>query len=208
MFDKLVDILLQLPGCKARHNQMKALEIQNPRKSEAIRTELRAVVLSLVSRLGDWWLKYEEETFTEDGKGSLYQQTQPQEHFETDEQNQYSPNTATHLNTSTSAMASLYHSANILAHRLLSLTSPPPHFHEQHIASHSNHILSAAKLQNSDKGQGALLMVFPLKVVCSVAHDEQQRMCAQEMLEQLGQKMGLDGICKRATPVYTQRYRR
>ena len=196
-FDKLVDILLQLPGCSASLNQMKALEIQNPRKSESIKTELRERVMLLVSRLDDWWQEYEEGSFSENDKGSIFQEIPSHKH-----------SGAAHSNISTSPMTSLYHSANILAYRLLSLVSPPLNLYEQAIMSHSDHVLSAAKSLNSAGGQGALLMVFPLKVLCAVARDEQQKALGLEALEQLGKKRGLDGICKRATPVYIQRYQR
>ncbi|KAH0543888.1 hypothetical protein FGG08_001789 [Glutinoglossum americanum] len=208
ILDKLVDILLRLPDCLARRNQMRALRVPNPRESEAIRTELETRVLLLVSRLDGWWQQYEEEAVGEDGEGWLYRQTPSQEHLEASEEGQYSPKAITYRSTSTAAILSLYHAANIIAYRLLSVVSLLSRVYEWRIVSHADYVLSSAGFQSSggSSGYDVLLMVFPLKVVCLLTENEQQRRCAQEMLEQLGQKRGLDGICRRATPVYVQRY--
>ncbi|KAH0548214.1 hypothetical protein GP486_008070 [Trichoglossum hirsutum] len=198
--DKLIDILLQLPGCLARRNQMKALKVQNPHESEVIRVELKRRVLSLVSRL-DEWLRQHEEELVEVGSESW------QKHSEAGEENQDSLKATVPSSPSVVPINSLYHAANILAYRLLTVISSS-HLYEWRITSHGNCVVSLAGNQsfNDSGGHGSLLMVFPLKVVCRLTRDEEQRNRAREMLEQLGRERGLDGICRRAAPTYLGRY--
>jgi hypothetical protein len=207
MLDKLVDILLQLPDCLARRNQVRKLRVQNPHKSEAIRVELKARALLLVSRLDDWWRQYEEEAIKEDGEGWLYQQISSQKHWQAGEENQYSPKTIVYRNANAALVISLYHAASVIIYRLLLVTSPS-HLYECSVLSHADYVLSSAKFWVSDASTryGLMLLVFPLKVVYLLTHDERQRGYAQVMLAQLGRNKMVDEVCSRAAPVYKQRY--
>jgi hypothetical protein len=67
------------------------------------------------------------------------------------------------------ALGSLYDSANVIALRLLSLSSPSAYLYEERIQRHVQSILSAkefiATVPGPASGRGSLMLGFPLKVI-------------------------------------------
>lgn len=197
-FDKIVDILLQIPGTQVLRQKMGSLRKSNESCSEPLRKTLEDQASQLLSRLARFWQEnsevinasynhgrfFEASGFEHDAEDWVIEESKPG-HF-------YDTFAATNI--------ALYDATCVLTNALaveampISVSTKP---YKRKIAIHCASILSIAACLES-KGPssgGSLIMVFPIKTVCRATPCYSQRKQATDALERWGASRGIDGLC-------------
>jgi hypothetical protein len=196
--DRLVDILLLIPGCLSLYNQINYISGLDIQKEQRIRLQLELEATSQLQDLHAWWEEYTEGEDKQGGKepSSLYGLG--------GRKDPCGPNDPYFRDAFTAACTASYHAANVILYSMLSFTSSQPHSYDPFIESHTSYILAAASylMTNSSYGATTLVMAFPLKIVWRWALVELERQSAYEILQLWGQKKGFSRICTQADPMY------
>lgn len=196
--DRLIDILLLIPGCLSIYNQITSTSGLDIQHEPTLRLELEFRASSQLECLHDWWQEYADGVAIQSGKDAsllygLGGETHPSK-----------PNEPYFADAFTAACAASYHAANIILYSMLSFTSSQPYYYGSAIESHTSEILAACSymIAHGSCSAGTLMMVFPLKIVCHWALEEPARQSAFEFLELWGRMKGVEGICTQAAPLY------
>ena len=193
VIDRLVDILLSIPGCLLLYNQ---IDSKFSLEDQTIRLELMSAASSQLQRLDNWWQEFAESVA---GQSEEYKSLQhpPKEAADSSSSRESFPQDAF-----IAACTALYHSVNIVLYSLLLYASFQACPYASAIRSRTGLVLSIAShlIAHGSSSAGRLMMVFPLKVVCRWALDDIARQSAVSMLKQWGEQNGIDGICTKAAP--------
>jgi hypothetical protein len=210
-FDKLVDILLQLPSCLPCRNEMRKNSYSNPTKACLLRLQLGSTAKRLLDRLDDFWTEYKEEvdpaydqrrgeispasTFTNEDRLEGHQVPSTQQ----------SP----FKSASDAYFTSMYDSGKIITLGFLATVAVGVHWYNynREIVMHGTSILaSAAYCESLGVFNGvSFSMVFPIKLVCLLSPSEEQRILARSVLLKWGEERGLADSCQVAAPSYLDR---
>lgn len=193
-FDRLLDILLLIPGCLSFQNEIRHIFTLDTPEGHKLRLELELMVSGLLDRLQDWWQEYIEEVAATTG-GLLYGLGAMDA---AESERPYFPDAFAAACTAT------YHAGNIALKAILASTLSHPRGYDSQIGLHANLILASSSylIANSSSSAGTVMMVFPLKTICHSGRNELQRQSAFELLEMWGGKSGIQGICANAAPLY------
>lgn len=204
--DKLIDILLLLPGCMSRYKNLSGSYAEDKLSEENEREEVESNALAILSQLKEWWCEYTEiadEDYEKDDLSEYQHMTcQPRIslHGGIEIENKYHDNNRNIGFKPT--FAASYHAASMIIYSILALASSAntpqkTEFYESFLTLHAAQILStaAALMAGVSVSDTNLVMVFPLKTVYSRAVQAGQRMFARELLSAWGRKRALEGIC-------------
>jgi hypothetical protein len=193
-YDKLIDILLLIPGCMSLENQLEHLSDLHSIEDHKLRIQLELSASSLLSRLQDWWKEYVLEQASLGRDANLFGGPEPFSMLS----KPYFPDAF-----AASCTAS-YHASIILLYGLLTFCSGEADAYETQIGWHSGQILGSCTylMANHTSSASTVAMVFPLKIMCRFSRNELQRQAAYEVLSMWGQKKGIKGICMQAAPLH------
>lgn len=194
-YDKLLDILLLIPGCMSLQNKIRAIIGLNFPEELEMRLELESLSLSYSQRLDHWWGEYAQEQ-ARLGRNA---------HKFGDVQASYILGSGPYYpDAFAAACTASYHAAHIIICTLLEFCSGQTIKYDAKVEYHSNHILASSLylITNRSPSSGTLMMVFPLKIICRCSHSQQHVQLAFETLERLGHKKGLTGICTQSAPLF------
>lgn len=196
--DKLIDILLLIPGCLSLCNQLYGCSGLNIELGQEMQLELESRASTLLQRLHIWWLEYIKDIARRSGKEAslLYGlgggkcPSKPKEPY--------------YLDTFTAACTASYHAAKIVLYSMVSFTSSQPQCYDSYIESHTGEVLAAATyvIRNDSSVVGTLMIISPLKIVCRWALDDLERQSALKTLELWGNNKGINGLYTQAFPLY------
>ena len=203
-FDKLLDILLQLPSCLPIRNEMRKLRETDSSTSECLRRYLGITAKHLLRRLEVFWQQHK------DGIDPDYdQRIQRHDSHVASDLRCWEPNLSMHpFKSSVDAyFTSMYDVGQLIVLGFLGAASLVPSSYSQAAIMHGASILaSAAFCETQGLFNGvSFSMVFPIKVVCLISPSEEQRTLAQIALLKWGSGRGLEDICKVAAPSYLDR---
>ena len=201
--DKLIDVLLQLPGCTPLFNNMTVSQGQDPWRSESIRVELFDRAQGILSQLDQFWTQHKLDI-------DPYYHRRVHANFSLREEG--SPSIGDTLGASSGGLpfrdsfratfTAMYDAANICALRYLSATSSAPEKYYQRMMAHAASILASVayhEAQGPSSG-GTFSMVFPVKIACLMSPSEEQRSSAREALFRWGSNRGVNDICTVCVP--------
>jgi hypothetical protein len=191
--DELIDILLWIPNILDTHTQWFEVKDTNLPEGEMLKQQLALQIQYPISKLSDWWAYHGPAIFGEYDYANYVKDpswTPPQ--F-------YDTNTASNI--------AFYNTANIFVYHMQSIGLGMPTEHL--LTMHASSVLAAARFHQSQGPQsgGTFTMVYPLKAVCMMTSDDEQRKQAQAILLEWGKVRGVDGACKSAAPQYTDKRR-
>ncbi|CZR68650.1 uncharacterized protein PAC_18549 [Phialocephala subalpina] len=200
-FDKLVDILLQLPSCLPYRNEMRKTRNSHVTTSESLRRYLETTASHILSQLDEFWQE-NKDAIDPDYDQRLIQTITSHSSNKVDGQ-QSIPFTS----PANAYFTSMYDAGRFITLGLLEAASLVPSLYNQAVIMHGASILSSAvycETQGLFNGV-SFSMVFPIKLVCLLSPSELQRSLAQDTLLKWGSERGLSGICKVAAPSYLDR---
>ena len=203
-FDKLVDILLQLPSCLPIRNEMRKLRDSDPSTSECLRRYLGITAKHLLHRLEEFWLHHKDEIDPDYDQRLLRLGSHPAGDFQYWEPNPYMHPFKSCANA---YFTSMYDAGMLIVLGFLGAASLVPNSYSQAAVMHGATILASAsfcEVQGLFNGV-SFSMVFPIKLVCLISPSEEQKVLAQIALLKWGFERGLADICKVAAPSYLDR---
>lgn len=196
-FDKLADILLQVPRIFILRDSMRSMRERSHEAYEPTRRAVEDEAQRLISWLRRYWdecadtinLGYDHSRFVElsgfqaDATDWIVEETS-MTHFE---------------DTFAATNVAMYDAAVVLANALAwEATSGDAGLYKQRIATHCASILAVVSYHEGRGvgSGGSITMVFPMKIVCRVTPSNHQRHLAEAALLKWGKSRGMDGICK------------
>jgi hypothetical protein len=193
-YDKLLDILLLIPGCLSVVNQIKGIYSLDITEAHELRIKLESSVSTLLRRLQEWWWEYAEEHASHGRDANSF--GEPQSSSTSNEP--YYPNAFA------AACTASYHAAMIVLYAMHTFCSYEAHTYEAQIEWHSSRILVSCSymMMNRTSSAGTVMMVFPLKSMCRCSQNQLQKQAAFEILGKWGEKKGIHGICSQAAPFF------
>jgi hypothetical protein len=203
-FDKLVDLLLQLPSCLPCRNEMRKTRDSDPIKSEALRRHLDTTAKHLLSRLEEFWQEHKNEV---DPDYDQRLQTISSNLTNKEDSHRPIPCTQQFKSTSDACFTSMYDAGKVITLGCLGAASLVPSLYDQAIVMHGTSILTSAAYCETQGlfNSVSFSMVFPIKLVCLLSPSEEQRTLARTALLKWGSKRGVTDICKVAAPSYLDR---
>ena len=192
-YDKLLDILLLIPGCLSLKNQIDLISDIDGFKYQNMRYKLELSASSLLTRLQDWWQEYAPDQARPGRYANLF----GPDPFLT-------PSEPSLPDAFAAACTASYHASVIMIYALRTFCSSKADAYDPQIGWHSGQILRSCAYLIANRSSSAMtvMMVFPLKIMCRFSRNELQRQEAYEILEMWGQKKGIQGICTQAAPFY------
>lgn len=193
-YDKLLDILLLIPGCSSIKNRIQRLSSLDKSEEQKLRLELDLSASSLLQRLRNWWQEYADEQAKSGRDANSFGKLQPIS----------MSNVPYFPDDFAAACTASYHTANIMLYSLLASCSGEASVHDAQIEWHSSHILESCSymMANQTSSAGTVMMLFPLKIMWRSARNELQRQAAFEILEMWGRKKGIPAITTQLAPLY------
>jgi hypothetical protein len=202
-FDKLVDILLQLPSCLPCRNEMRKAQYSHPSKSQALRIGLATTAKRLNRRLDELWQEHMNEV---DPNYDQRLQVISSHLVDNKDDNRSIP--CTHYkkfkSSSDAYLISMYEAGKLITLGFLEAASLVLNSYKKGIIMHGASILtSAAYCETQGLLNGvSFSMVFPIKLVCLLSPSEQQRIRARNVLLKWGIEKGLADVCDVSAPSY------
>ena len=193
-YDRLLDILLLIPGCLSLENQIESTSDLHSLEDQKLRLDLELSALSLLGCLQDWWHEYVREHTGRGRDANLFGGPEP-----------FSMSIEPYFPDAFAATCTaLYHASVIILYALLTFCSGEADVYDPQIAWHSGQILGSCTylMANRFSSASTVMMVFPLKIMCRSSRNELQRQEAYEILELWGQSKGIQGIRTQAAPLY------
>ena len=206
--DKLMDVLLQLPGCASLFKNMTVSEGQDPLRPESIRVELFDRAQGILSQLDQFWMQH---------KLDIDPYYHRRVHANSSLREEGSPSIGDTLGAFSRGLlfrdsfratfTAMYDSANIQALRYISATSSAPEKYHQRMTAHAASILASVAYHEAQGpfSGGTFSMIFPVKTVCLVSPSEEQRSSAREALFRWGDNRGVNDICTVCAPEIIRR---
>lgn len=195
-FDKLTDILLQIPGIYLLRNSMRLDREYNGKPLEPSRQAVEDKAAHMISWLARFW----EECGDTINYGYDYSRFLESTGFQADAKNwiveEIMP--AYFQDTFAATSIALYDAGTIIANALAwESASSKSDTNQQRIVIHCESVLSTVAYHESKgpRSGGTLAMIFPLKIVCRVTPSDHQRQRASNALHKWGSSRGVGGIC-------------
>jgi hypothetical protein len=187
--DQLVDILLWIPHMMDTRSQWAEVKDTILPEAEMLRQQLIIQVEETVDRLSEWWTSHGPAIFDDYDYAHYVQDwnwTPPEFHDAT-----------------VATTIAFYNTASIFLQHLQRIGLGMSTEHQ--LTMHASSVLAAARFHQSRGPQsgGTFMMVYPLKSVCMMTPDEEQRREAQEILLEWGMERGIEGTCRVAAPQYS-----
>ncbi|RFU36251.1 hypothetical protein B7463_g107, partial [Scytalidium lignicola] len=203
-YDRLVDLLLQLPGYLPIRNAMRSLQKDDPVKSDALARCLTNSVQHLLSQLDDLW---QEQMPQIDPDYDVRFKALSSHVLNPHTSNQPLPYTTPFQNSTNAYFASMYDAGNIIALGCLAAASPTPQIYKDKMIVHGASILNSAGYHQSQGcyNGGSFSMIFPVKLVCLLSPSEALRAMAQKSLLIWGSGRGLLDIVEIGEPSFLDR---
>lgn len=203
--DKLVDILLSLPGGLALGD-----EISNHGSGSlsCIETRLYKYAQDVISQLDCWHQRYCAEVVEPNGQIRTFLSQSIKERLGVSDLRFVCPQGRAYRDGHTAVFIAMYDAANLLAFSLLSLVSPPTDQCNHRMQFHAQSILSANYFMESNGSTapagGYVLMAFPLKIAGLWGPLQEQRDHAIRKLQNWDREGGSRNICRFAAPVFLE----
>ena len=200
-FDRLVDILLQLPGTHLLRNEMRSARQNNDDDYEKICQRVVDKADQLSSRMAGFWDEY-GQMLSPDYQHARYHETSD---FQADAEDWVLEETSppNFDDPFAASIIALHSAGNILANALTwEATSDDPFLNKQAIVIYAESILSAVTYheRTGTSSGGTLAMIFPMKTVCRVTPCADQRRRAGAALQRWGERRGIDGLTRVMLP--------
>lgn len=197
-FDRVNDVLLQVPECMELRTGMMDAEAQGlNERHEMLRDSLYNMALGLLSRLEVYWELYKEEVDTHYDHDQYFEVTDfssnPQDWIIT------APDDVDFHNANTATIIPHFDAATVLMSGFLTASSPTEHAklaNRKRKAIHCASILEAVSWHNKQgpMSGGDHSIVVELKIVLRLSPSEVQMEKARELLARWGKERGVEGI--------------
>lgn len=200
--DKLVDILLQLPGCTPLFNNITKPHDQASLALESAKVDLFNRAEPILLQLDDFWTEHKSDVDPDYDRRVHFNSSQGEEDFSSTEGILILPRGVPFRDTFAATFTALYDSANIIALIYASVASSTPEKYKQRILLHATSILASVayhEAQGPSSG-GSFAMIFPVKIVYFMSPSEVQRDSAREALFRWGANRGLNDLCTVCAP--------
>ncbi|KAH8817128.1 hypothetical protein F5884DRAFT_778512 [Xylogone sp. PMI_703] len=203
-FDRLVDLLLQLPACMPIRNTMRASREKDILESEILAQCLTNTAQHILSQIHALW---ENQKLEMDPDYDTRLETLSSHLSNPLTSNQPPPYTIPFLSSTNAYFASMYDAGNIIALGCLAAASWTPEVYLHQMAVHGASILNSAEYHQSQGcyNGGSFSMIFPVKLVCLLSPSESLRATAQELLLMWGRRRGLLDIVEIGVPSFMDR---
>lgn len=201
-FDRLIDLLLQLPSCLPYRNEMRSVQYENPTRFEILREYVGNAAKDLVNRLDDFWQEYKNQVDPDYAQRMRTISSRLPVDAE-----QETICTHPFKSPPDAYLTSIFDVGKVIALRILGAASSVPNLYDQAIIMHGASILASAAYcaaQGLFNGV-SFSMVIPLKIICLLSPSDDQKALAQSTLVKWGSERGLADICEVAAPSYLDR---
>jgi hypothetical protein len=164
-FDELIDILYRLLPCLSVADEIITATTDT---DDWLQERLNTMVLEIIFQLYKWWSQCISMLSPVEAPADEWMNAN-KKHTNEDP---YDPGhfpLLFHTDMPTAALGSVYDSANLIAFRLLFLSSSSAYLYEERIQRHAQSILSAkefiAAVPGPSSGRGSLMLGFPLRIM-------------------------------------------
>ncbi|KAJ6022787.1 hypothetical protein N7499_008104 [Penicillium canescens] len=164
-FDELIDILFRLLPCLSVADKIITATTDT---DDWLQERLNTMVLDMIFQLYKWWSQCISMPSPVEAPANEWMNAN-KKHTNEDPYNPSHFPLLIHTDMPTAALGSVYDSANLIALRLLFLSSTSAYLYEERIQRHAQSILSAkefiAAVPGPSSGRGSLMLGFPLRIM-------------------------------------------